>query len=98
MRGGQDRVDNASGQPSANTTVVSKPVVATSAPPGPPPGHRTPVVISGHDGQALGDLSEGALAGVTRHLTIRETVDAAGAHPREQEYLDFIFGRNLPGR
>ena len=98
MPAGGPEVVNASATPSSNTELVRKPVVATVAPTGPPLEHRTPEMIDGHTGQALGDLTEQAAAGAARHLTITETVDRAGASPREQQYLDHIFGRNLPGR
>lgn len=92
------QVVNTSAEPSPNTTTVRKRGVATSAPVGGPTGHPAPAEISGYDGQALGDLTVQSVARAARHLTICETVDAAGAHPREQEYLDHLFGLNLPRR
>ena len=91
-------VVNLSGAPSPNTTMVRKPDVVASVPSGPPLGHRTPTMIDAESGQRLGDFTEEAAANTVRHLTIAETVDRAGAGPREQDLLDHVFGTNLRRR
>ena len=94
------QVVNASGAASTYTQTQPRDSSDVAAlPPGRALRHRRPVEISGATtGPALGRFTEEAAANTVRHLTIAETVDRAGAGPREQDLLDHVFGVTLRGR
>lgn len=60
-------VDNVSGEPSAYTQQVHRPVTATSVPVGGPTGHRDQAVINASSGQALADTLRGHLMRAQDH-------------------------------
>lgn len=93
--GGQDVVDNASGAPSANTRRLPRDHAITPPPPARALRHRRPVM---QPGEALGKETEDSAARAAKYLTVTETAARAGSGPLEQEYLDHVFGLNLPRR
>ncbi len=87
------QVVDVSGQPSANTAMLPRGSSTVAAlPPGPPLGHREPVLSDAESGQTLGDFTEQAAAGAARrHLSVKET--AARANPGLGGDMErFIFG------
>ncbi len=86
-------VVSASAWPSANTAMLPRGSSTVAAlPPGPPLGHREPVLSDAESGQTLGDFTEQAAAGAARrHLSVKET--AARANPGLGGDMErFIFG------
>ena len=94
--GGQDQVDNASGQPSAYTELRPRDREITPPPPARALRHRRHVQIDAKtSGPALGRFTEQSAATAARHLSVKETAARAGTGPLEQEYLDHVFGLNI---
>jgi hypothetical protein len=93
-------VDNASGAPSPNTVVFPRDSSAiTASSPGPAPGHRMAMLISGStSGPRLGDLTAHAVARAARYASARAAAGQASTAGLDAEYLAAVLGSDLRPR
>ena len=70
-----------------------------TTPPGQHLSPRTARMIDAQSGEQLDhELGQRLTTAAQRKASIRATVDRANGGPLEREYLDHVFGHNLPGR
>ena len=91
---GEDQVVDVSGQRWPGAQMWPRDRTITPPLPGRALPHRTPTMINAETGQALGDLTERAVARAAQRAALDKTLSSVGG-PRTVDMLRHVFGTNL---